>query len=248
MNDVIRAFLRAIRSQLHLSMLMLALLPFFGALLLWGGLLWWYWEPVTTVVREWLVAWIWLNWLNNSLINLGLQSVLAFLVPLAISLVLLPLLLLTAVLLVGSLGMPAILKHVGRHDHVPLERLGEGVLSASLANSLVAIAVFVLGWLCTLPFWLIPPLALVLPFFWVAYLNLRILGFDAIAEHATPAERAFMLKHHSGRLWLLSILVTLFCSIPLMWLFAPVFSGLAFAHYQLHALRGLRAQPEKAVH
>ncbi|TAK90964.1 MAG: EI24 domain-containing protein [Burkholderiaceae bacterium] len=251
MNDVIRAFLRAFRDQLHPSMLMLALLPFFGALLLWGGLLWWYWDPISTFLREWLLAWSWLDWLNHTLTGLGLESWSHFLVPLLIALVLLPLVLVTAILLVGGLAMPTILNHIDRREHEALTRLGTGRLSASIGSTLSATAIFLLGWLVTLPLWLIPPLSLVLPFFWLAYLNLRIMSFDALAEHASDEERRLILERHAGRLWMLAIFVTLFCSIPLMWLVAPVFSALAFAHYQLHALRGLRsarAQGEKVIH
>ena len=245
MNDVIRAFLRAFRSQLHPAMLMLALLPFFGALLIWGGVLWWYWDVVTAMLREWLLAWSWFGWLSNTLTGMGLRD--GFLVPLFVFVLIFPLTILTAVLIAGMLAMPMILQHVCKRDYSGLVKQGEGILSTSLANALIAAMIFALGWLLTLPLWLIPPLALVLPFFWVAHLNLRVLRVDALVEHASPAELEFMLQHHSGRLWMLSIFCTLFCSIPLMWIVAPVFSGLAFAHYQLHALRGLRSQPAKTV-
>lgn len=240
MHEVLRAFLKAFRSQMHPRMLLLALLPFFGALLLWGSLLYAYWEPLTQWMRNFLLAWSWLDWLDQSIAALGLVWLKTLLVPLLVVVVALPLTLLTAVLLVSTLAMPIILSHLRAHEYADVAEQGTSVLSKSLANTLIATLIFVMGWLLTLPLWLIPPLGLMLPFFWVTYLNVRILRLDALVQHASETELPFLLQQHSGRLWSLGALVTLLCTLPLMWIVAPVFSGLAFAHYQLAALRSLR--------
>lgn len=242
MHDVLRAFLKAFRSQLHPRMLMLALLPFFGALVLWAGVLYVYWDPLEYGLRNALVAWSWFDWFDHHLAAIGVAGLKSFLVPILITIMVVPLTLLTAMLIVSLFAMPVIFRQLCAQEYADVAEQGSSVLSQSLANTLIAILVFATGWLLTLPLWLIPPLGLILPFFWIVYLNLRILRVDALVQHAAPAELKVLLIQHHRRLWGLSTLVTLLCTLPLMWIVAPVFSGLAFAHYQLAALRGLRAQ------
>lgn len=243
MHEVIRAFLKAFRSQLHPKMLILAAFPFFGSLILWGGLLWWYWDPLTSWLRDTLLQWSGFSWFDSALIAWGLMGLKTILVPLLVVLGVFPLTFITAIILVGTLAMPIILQYLcqGPGEYSDLVEQGESIFSQSLANTIIGVLIFGLGWLLTLPLWLIPPMAFILPFFWVTYLNVRLLRVDTLVQHASHSELDSILKQHQGRLWLLGMLVTLLCTLPLMWLVAPVFSGLAFAHYQLTVLRTLRA-------
>jgi hypothetical protein len=101
---------------------------------------------------------------------------------------------------------------------------------------------FVVGWLVTMPLWLIPPLPLLLPIFWWAFAFTRMLSVDAIVEHASSQERRILLRQHRRSLWLIGAILALINLFPPAWLVLPVFSALVFAHFSLDALRHLRAQ------
>ncbi len=65
MNDIFRSFGRALISQLHPRMLMLTLVPFVLATVLWGGLIWRGWDrswaarapsPEGSVFTSWIYS------------------------------------------------------------------------------------------------------------------------------------------------------------------------------------------------
>ncbi|CFN82067.1 inner membrane protein [Bordetella pertussis] len=94
----------------------------------------------------------------------------------------------------------------------------------------------------TLPFWLIPPMVVILSVFWWAFAFTRMLRLDAIVEHASPAERAILLKRHNSGFWLIGLVCSLLNLLPPAWIILPVFSGLVYAHYGLDALQRLRQE------
>jgi uncharacterized protein involved in cysteine biosynthesis len=137
--------------------------------------------------------------------------------------------------------MPTIVSHVAALYFPRLERRGGGTLVGSVVNAVVGIGVFCLLWVVTLPLWLTGVGALVLPALISAYLNQRLLRYDALAEHAAPDEYAALLARIKGKLYLLGLLLALLYYVPLVNLLAPVASGLAFTHLCLTELARLRA-------
>ena len=117
--------------------------------------------------------------------------------------------------------------------------------------------------LLTLPLWLVPPLAMVLPAIIWGWLTYRVMAFDVLAEFASREERQQLLAQH--RLGLLSMGViaglmgaapsvvwasgALFAAafvilIPVaIWIYMLVFAfaSLWFAHFALAALHELRS-------
>jgi hypothetical protein len=116
----------------------------------------------------------------------------------------------------------------------------------------------------SMPLWLIPPLVLVLPPLIWGWLTYRVMSFDALAEHASPEERATVLRTHRLPLLCIGVLcgylgaapsivwasgllfaAAFFVLVPLaIWIYTLVFafSALWFGHYCLDALAQLRAQ------
>ena len=114
----------------------------------------------------------------------------------------------------------------------------------------------------TLPFWLVPGLALVLPPVIWGWLTARVMGFDSLAEHASQAEREAILRAHRWPLLLMGIVCGFLCGVPSMiwtlgmgviiaaplvmvpviWLYTLIFtfSALWFTHYGLSVLASLR--------
>jgi hypothetical protein len=146
----------------------------------------------------------------------------------------------TAMLLAAVFILPLLLNHVAAADYPELARMGKDSVTASTWNSVSAALLFIAGWLLTLPLWLIPGLGLILPMFWMAWLNRRTFTYDALAVHATDDEWRELRRRHAAPLLMLGITLALVAHIPLLGLLAPTLAALAYIHYALEALRKMR--------
>lgn len=241
-----QAFRRALVSQLHPRMLLALLLPFFIAVLGAVILLWLFWSPLTLWIDQSISAWGPLDALDQWLLALGWFSLklwtLPVLVPLMAAGLLLPMAGILGLVIAAIFVMPIVLRHLERHDYPGLKRQGRHVTALGTWNAIWVVTLFCLGWLLTMPLWLVPPFALVLPVFWWAFAVNRMLRVDALIEHASVAERRVLWQSNNRPLWLLAGCLSLLNLIPLFWLVMPVFSALVYAHFCLDALRELRAR------
>lgn len=147
---------------------------------------------------------------------------------------------LIAMLLTGIFMLPVLLQFLAKTEYDDLAQMGRDNFIASTHNSLAAAVIFVVGWLVTLPLWLIPGVALVLPVVWMAWLNRRTFAYDALAIHAAESEWQYLRKHNAGELFGLGLVVSLLTYVPILGLIAPSFAALAYIHYCLASLRELR--------
>jgi len=245
MSDVLRAVFKALVSQVHPRMLWLAIWPFLLSLMVWGGLAWWLRDTALTALHGFLNGLTVVGWIDASLGALGMSGFKVFLAPLIYIGLLIPTIIVSALLVIALYAMPAVIRHVAERNYPDVARQPEasglGTFLASVSNSLWVTLVFIAGWVLTMPLWLIAPLALLLPVLWLTWLTARILRVDSLLEHASAAERDILIARHGRSYYALGLLVTLMNFIPPLFFFAPVFSGLAFTHFSLHALRNLRA-------
>lgn len=258
MRLVLTSFSRALLSQLHLKMLLLTVLPFLASVLIWGALLWYGLQPSIDWLQAFFTERDIFRSVSGTLEWLGLDTIKTLLVPILALWVLLPLMVLTALIFVGTLAMPVIVRHVSARHHPQLEKRQGGSLWGSLWISGISFLVFILLWIATLPLTVVPPFTfLIQPALW-GWLTYRVMTYDALAEHATDEERKEVMRQHRWRLWLIgavggtlgaaptllwlggAFVVVLF---PLMaglsiWLYVLVFvfTGLWFEHYCLEAL------------
>ena len=266
MQLVMTSFGRALLSQLHFRMLLVTVMPFLLSLLLWGVVLWLGLQPMI----DWLHGYFVDNNLFQSAASVlgwfGLGAIKTVLVPLLAMWLLLPLMVVTALVFVGVLAMPAVAAHVSTRHYPQLARLRGGSLAGSLAASLGAFLIFAGLWLVTLPLNAVPLLAFVVqPALW-GWLTYRVMAYDALAEHASAAERRALMRAHRWPLlaigiaagamgaaptllWLggaLSVILFPLLAGVSIWLYVLVFvfSGLWFQQYALEALTRLRrSQP-----
>ena len=176
---------------------------------------------------SWIAAWG-AFWLAHFLAVIG-----GWLVILSLSYLL-------AVVLTALLVLPLMLKMLSQSDYADLARLGQDSFAASAWNSVWAALLFVLGWLATLPLWLVPGLGLVLPMFWMAWLNRRTFAYDVLAAHATAEEWRVLRQKQSMPLLALGVLPAALTHVPVLGLLAPSLAALAYCHFCLEALRRLR--------
>ena len=144
---------------------------------------------------------------------------------------------LTAMLRAAIFIVPLLVNEIGAREYPDVARMGEDSVVASTGNSLIAATGFLVGWIGTLPLWLIPGMALVLPIYWLAWLNRRTFAYDALAAHATRSEWKTLFEKHRGNMLLLGVLLGLLAHVPFVGLLVPAFAALAYVHYGLEALR-----------
>lgn len=263
MRPLLIAFGRALLSQLHFRMLLLTVMPFIVSVAIWGVLLWLGLQPMI----DWLHAWFSVNDGFGAAANVldwfGLGAITTVLVPLIAMWVLLPLMILTALVFVGILAMPIIVRHVGSRHYPDVEKRRGGSLAGSLWIATYSFVIFAVLWLVTLPLSLFPPLTFVIqPALW-GWLTYRVMAYDALAEHADPQEIRDIMRMHRWQLLLIGAIAGTMGAAPtLLWLggalsviFFPVlaagaiwlyvlvfvFTGLWFQHYCLEALAAHRA-------
>jgi len=158
---------------------------------------------------------------------------------------LVPLVFITALVITEIIAMPIIVSVVGERYYPEIEKLRGGTVIGSIINSAIAIGIFAVLWIATLPLWLFGITALLLPALLSAYLNQRLFRYDALSEHAAPGEYRLLCKRSAGKLYLLGLVLAVLYYVPVFNLVVPVLSGLAFTHLCLAELASLRASPRK---
>jgi len=243
MHAVLTAFGRAIVSQLHPKMLALLVVPFVLAIVFWFATAYWLWAPIT----GWLQAWLFGGWMASVdawAASHGFTGFAQWTVALLALLVVVPVMFASAVVIIAVFAMPMVIRHLGNGPYRDVAREGSMALAPSVWNAVSSTVLFTAGYIVSLPLWLIPPLALVVPWLWWSWLAARVMRFDSLVEHASAAERSASIAEHRRKYFVLALLVTLLNYVPPLFLITPVLSALAFAHYSLALLRQRRAATE----
>jgi len=233
----------AFANVLHPRMLWLMLWPVLVAVAFWGAVVIWCWTGLVLWLAELLRQWLesatfFVHW------DAGTVALLAAKVLVIVALV--PLTQLTALLLLGVFGMPAMVDHVARRSFAALDRRHGGSFAGSIWNSVVALLGLALLGILSLPFWIFPPLWPAIPVAIMAWANQRILRYDALAEHADRNEMRTVFAGRRVAMYLLGVVLALVAYLPIVGLFAPVLFGLVFVHYLLAELAVLREAPIEA--
>ena len=236
MSAALTALGRALADLREPRVLALGLLPPLAAILVWIALGWALADDWARWVADWIATSPWLTWVRDW----GLSSVFIWGSGIAAIALLLPIMLVTAVLVTELVAMPVIVPMVARRDYPALAEKKGGTIAGSVWNAVAAVTVFAVLWLFSLPLWFTGIGAVVLPPLISAWFNQRMFRYDALAEHATPAERDAIVRGARGRLFGLGLLLAGLYTIPVVNLMVPVVSGLAFTHLCLAELARLR--------
>jgi CysZ protein len=240
MNKIAGSLAFGFFGMLHGRMLWLIFWPMLVALVLWITVL-----VVSGAQIVALLSGAIQHWLQSGTFfvrwDLGEWAPVA--VKIIIALAFVPLVWMTALLILSVFGMNAVVDHVAQLRYPQLARRRGGSVAGSVANGLVALAGMAGLAVLSLPLWLLPPLWPVIPVLIMAWVNQRVLRYDALAEHATAEEMRTLFAASRNTLYGLGVGLALLAYIPVLGFFAPVWMGLAFAHYLLGELRALREAP-----
>ena len=240
MNGVAKALLLAFGNLFHPRMLWLMLWPVLVALALWLAALWIFGAQLVLALVELMRR---LISAATFTIHWDLSVALALAAKVLIFIGFVPLVQLTALLILGVAGMPVMVEHVASRKYPQLERRRGGSVVGSVWNSLVALAGLIALFVVSLPFWLLPPLWPLIPVAVMGWVNQRILRYDAIAEHADAHEMRTLFRRRRGALYLLGVTLALIAFVPLVGFFATMVFALAFIHFCLAELAQQRNAP-----
>lgn len=240
MSRVFAALAVAFVNLLHPRMLWLMIWPILIALFVWG----------LAAVLFWMRTALWLSehfrrWVEAGVFFVRFDSGDAALIAAHVLLVLLfvPAVYLTALMILSVFGMQEMVEHVARRRFPQLARRQGGGIAGSVWNGVVALAGMVLLGIVTLPLWVFPPLWAVIPVAIFAWVNQRVLRYDALVEHASAEEMKALFAAQRKPLYVMGLLLALVAFVPLAGFIAPVLFGLAFIHFLLAELQALRQAP-----
>jgi CysZ protein len=226
---------------LHPRMLWLMLWPMLIAVGIWGTVAFALWARTAL----WLAG-VFKQWLDSAITFLQIDFATAtlFLANFLLVILFVPLVCLTALVILSIFGMQQMVDHVAQRSYPDLGKHRTGGVMGSGWNACAALIGMAALGLVSLPLWLIPPLWPLIPVLIFAWVNQRLLRYDALAEHADPEEMRQIFRERRGALYAMGLLLALVAYIPVVGFFAPVVFGLAFIHYLLGALsvRRLRSR------
>jgi len=240
MNPVARSLLFALVNLLHPRMLWLMIWPMLIAISIWGTVLLFTGTQVVAMLSGWMQQWIQSGTL---FIRWDFSDAIAIAAKVLVFLTFIPLVYLTALMILSMFGMQAMVEHVAARRFPQLAHRHGGSLAGSAWNGLVALAGMAVLVLASLPLWLVPPLWPIIPVAVLGWVNQKVLRYDALAEHATADEMRALYAANRGLLYLLGFVLALAAFVPLLGFFAPVLFGLAFIHFLLEQLQARRQAP-----
>lgn len=269
MGLLLDSFWRAAMYCLAPRVIVLSLLPLALMVVLGAALGYWFWDDAVAQVRLWLeasslleVVWRWFE-------GVGMPNLKSVVAPLVVIFTVTPLVVIAALLAVSLFMAPGLTRYVAERRFAGLERKQGGSFWQSLGWSLLSLLLALGALVLTLPMWLVPPLAMVLPALIWGWLTYRVMAFDVLAEFASRPERHQLLAQHRLSLLAMGVVTGLMGAAPsvvwasgalfaaafviliplAIWIYMLVFAfaALWFAHYSLAALSDLRRQATDAV-
>lgn len=228
MKLVVVTFWRAFASQFHIKMMMLTLLPFLVSAALCGFALWLGLQPLS----DWIYHTFLLNhgfeFSNKVLDYFHLDSLKAVIVPFVAMWLFLPLIIVTTLIFVGILGVPFIVRHVGKRHYSALQKKRGGSFWGSLRTYIWCFFIFIILWALTLPLLLIPPVVFVVHAVLWGWLTYRMMAYDALSDYASRQEIDDILARHRWSLLLIGTVTGAISSVPTLLWFGGILSVIFF--------------------
>jgi hypothetical protein len=269
MRLLMDSFWRALAYCLYPRVIALSVLPLVLMVGAVFALAYLFWDGAVQAVTQWLQAWELVNLVLNWLDGAGLAALRSVFAPLIVLVMATPLIVVSSLLFVALFMTPAMVDLVARRRFPTLEPKKGASWWRGVAWSLGSTALALLAIIVSMPFWLIPPLLMVLPPLIWGWLSYRVFAFDTLAEHASTQERTNLMQKHRYSLLAIGVVTGYLGAAPsLLWasgamfiamapLLVPlaiwiytlvfVFASLWFAHFLLAALTEMRQAQQHAA-
>lgn len=264
MRNILDALWRAVVYCVQPAVILLSLAPLIVVLLAVFAFAYWGWQPAVDAMQAWLQGGMLEAGTLRLMQWLGLAGQPRFLPVLLVLCLAIPALVMGSLLIVTWLSTPALVRLLALRRFPTLEKKHGGNILASAFWSIGYTVLALCALLVSLPLWLLPPLALLIPPLIWGWLVAKLLPYDVLADHASADERRTLFRRHRLELLVMGIITGLLGSAPSLlfasgvitvalfivlaplaiWLYTLifVFSTLWFGHFCLHALEQLRAE------
>ncbi len=238
----------SLKSLLYPQVVLLMFIPFLVSIALVGFGLWLSWGFWMNFFVSGTLAlqtyWVWL--LENTpesfhFLFRVLSSVAPWILFFALFALSFPIVIMLNLMMVSFLASTYLVKLIARREYPDLDPKGHPRFLKGFANTFASSVLFLFFWVITLPLWLIPGLALILPLLLTAWFNRRICTFDALTDFATDSELKYHQDLNSTSGFVLGLMTAGLNYLPLGFLVAPILTMLAFIHLNLSSLRLARA-------
>lgn len=265
MRLLLDSFWRACFYCLSPRVIVLSLLPLGLMVVSAAALGYWFWDGAVASVQNWLEASSLLTTVWRWFESVGVSRLKTVVAPLVVIFTVTPGVVIAALLAVSVFMTPGLTRHVAERRFAQLERKRGGNFWQSLVWSLMSVLLALGALLLTLPLWLVPPLAMVLPALIWGWLTYRVMVFDVLADFASRDERHQLLAQHRWPLLGMGVVTGLMGAAPsvvwasgalfaaafvilipvAIWIYMLVFAfaSLWFAHFALAALHEMRLAP-----
>lgn len=217
------------------------LLPFLGSFIIWGFVTYLSWDWITGIGlglfnSPWMQKFV---EIISPLVQFTENPLVAVIATVFILLIIFPAALITALFITSVVLVPLLVNELRKNEFPTLIKKSTSIFtgtSVSLAYSVKYLA----SWIGSLPLWLIPGGAIIVPFLLIAWFNSRLLTWEILTEVATADEINSFVQFHSKKLFLLGVATAPLYYIPVLNLVAPVLTSSIFARYCLMALSDIR--------
>ncbi|MDO4796337.1 MAG: EI24 domain-containing protein [Brachymonas sp.] len=264
MRNILDALWRALLYCVQPAVILLSLAPLIVVLLVVFAFAYWGWQPAVDAMQGWLQGGMLEAGMLRLMNWLGLAEQPRFLPALLVLCLAIPTLVMGSLLIVTWLSTPALVRLLAHRRFPDLAQKHGGNILASAFWSIGYTVLALAALLISLPLWLLPPLALLIPPLIWGWLVAKLLPYDVLADHASADERRTLFKRHRLELLAMGIITGLLGSAPSLlfasgviaaalfvilaplaiWLYTLifVFSTLWFGHFCLRALERLREE------
>lgn len=210
---------------------LVALLIFFlGLSVFWSPLKEFFFNLINDTIFASALMWSF-QWFSSDPV-----SIFAFVVGILVFLVMMPLGLLTMTIAFSVVTPIFILNRLHQRDFPQLKKYEQFSVVRSLGNSLKTSLIYLILLILSLPFFLFPPVFLILSHLLTSYLNTKIFSYDVFVEFLPEKKLKEIRKKYSGQLFSLGTIATLIYYVPILNIIGIAYIALAFTHFGLQVL------------
>lgn len=147
---------------------------------------------------------------------------------------------LISIFIFSVLLIPLLIPLIVKTDYPQLQKKKSGSTLKSLSHTLISFVKYTLGFLLTLPFWLVPGMSFFLTVFWNGYLAGKVFPYDVLMDWASEEELQTILNQTAKMQLMTGTLTSMLFLVPGINFIAPILMALTFVHYNLNELQKLR--------
>ncbi|MFN8847414.1 MAG: EI24 domain-containing protein [Bdellovibrionales bacterium] len=221
--------------------LTLLFVPFFGSFAVWGLITFLLWDWITNLGLA-MYNLVWMQKLVevlSPLVQFTENPLIAVVVTVFIVFIIFPAALITALFITSVVLVPALVSELRKKDFPTLVKKSTSIYTGTSVSLAYSVKYFA-SWVGSLPFWLIPGGAIIVPFLLIAWFNSRLLAWEVLTEVASKDEINEFINYDSKKLFTLGLMTAPLYYIPIINIIAPVITSSFFARYCLTHLQDFR--------